>query len=120
MEDKKSVKRQAAEARQAEYDKMTDQQKLDRLDRMFGKDQGAAKERKKIAARMANPQSKLQHVRSEMSASRARPSQATTEEANAQTDRALSGETKKRTPLSIDDQLRMAGYDPMTGLQEKK
>lgn len=55
MEDQKSAKRVAAEARQAEYDAMTIQQKLDRLDARFGKDQGATKERAKLQAMLANP-----------------------------------------------------------------
>lgn len=45
-------KRTSATKRQAEYDALTPQQKLDRLDRAFGKGVGAAKERAKVLKRM--------------------------------------------------------------------
>ncbi len=46
----KSTKREEAEERQAEHDKLTPQQKIDKLDRKFGKGIGAKKERAKLQA----------------------------------------------------------------------
>lgn len=45
-------KRESAKKRQAAYDALTPQQKLDRLDRAFGKDVGAKRERARVLKRM--------------------------------------------------------------------
>lgn len=49
----KQTKREAAEARQAESNKLSPQQRLARLDEQFGPGLGAKKERAKLAALVA-------------------------------------------------------------------
>lgn len=48
-------KRKEGQARQAESDKLTPKQKVEKLDKLFGVDQGAKKERKKLAVKVLSP-----------------------------------------------------------------
>ena len=48
-------KRKEAEARQAAYQALTPQQRLDRLDKAFGKGQGARRERARILKALTAP-----------------------------------------------------------------
>ena len=48
MKTHKKNRREAALARQGIYNKLTPQQKIAKLDRMFGAGKGASKERKKL------------------------------------------------------------------------
>lgn len=50
----KATKRKRAMARQAERDQRTPEQQLDRLDDLFGLNQGAARERARLEAQIAN------------------------------------------------------------------
>jgi len=56
---KRAEKKTQAEARKEAHDKLTTQQKIAELDMMFGKDQGAKKER----ARLLNPQPKKEEIK---------------------------------------------------------
>ena len=49
MSKEKDRKREEAKVRQAEHDKLTPQQKIDKLDKRFGKGLGAKKERVKLS-----------------------------------------------------------------------
>lgn len=51
---KRIERQEGAKARAAEYAKLTTQQRLDRLDQAFGVGVGAAKERAKLAKRLAS------------------------------------------------------------------
>jgi len=48
----KKQRRKEAEERQKAYDNLTTQQKLDRLDKKFGKGKGAAKERARLEKKL--------------------------------------------------------------------
>lgn len=61
-EDQKSVKRLAAEARQADYDRLSIPARIAKLDEKLGKNIGAVKERAKLAARLANPKAAPKRV----------------------------------------------------------
>lgn len=50
MPQPKEQKREAAKLRQAEYDKLTAEEKIRRLDLAFGEGQGAKRERERIRA----------------------------------------------------------------------
>lgn len=50
--DGKARRIEEAKARQAEYDKLTTMQKIEQLDRMFGKNCGAKKQRTKLEKRL--------------------------------------------------------------------
>jgi hypothetical protein len=56
-ENNKSIKREAAEARQAAYDKLSISDRIAKLDARFGVGQGAVRERAKLQALLANPRS---------------------------------------------------------------
>lgn len=52
---RKQLKREAGEKRQAEYDKLSIQEKLERLDRIFGAGLGATRQRARYAKLLAKP-----------------------------------------------------------------
>jgi hypothetical protein len=52
----KSARQAEAKARQSEYDNLLPAQKIENLDKVLGKNQGATKERAKLAAKVAEEQ----------------------------------------------------------------
>lgn len=55
---RKQIRREEAEERQAEHDKLTTQQKIDKLDEKFGFGVGAIKERAKLEKRLNKERTK--------------------------------------------------------------
>ena len=49
-QDRKGIRQKEAQERQEEYNKLTPQQKIDRLDKKLGKGKGETKQRKKLQA----------------------------------------------------------------------
>lgn len=62
QEARQLVAREAAEQRQADYNKLTTLQKIERLDRNFGPNQGAVKQRAKLKAILENDAARVEHV----------------------------------------------------------
>ena len=54
----KEVKREESKKRQEEYDKLTLQQKIEKLDKKFGVGQGAKRQRERLQKQIENEQNK--------------------------------------------------------------
>jgi hypothetical protein len=96
-ENNKSIKREAAEARQKEYDALSISERIAKIDAKFGVGQGGTKERAKLAKRSSSPQKRV-----EVKVKLPEPQE------------------QVSVPVSIDDQLQRSGYDPLTGMPETK
>ena len=60
--DRKPLRQKEAAARQTLYDRLTPQQKLDRLDKLFGKGKGGPRQRPKLLAQIENAKHKKPEV----------------------------------------------------------